>query len=255
MDGQWEKCRTVLVTGANRGIGLQLVKALVNGKFTPEVIIATARDPGRAGELQELASKNCSIHIVKLDVIDQQAIFQAVQCTSSLVGEKGLNCLINNAGINLRDSLEEVTVDTMMLNYQINTVAPLMIIQAFLPLLRKAAKQTTGFGIGRAAVVNISSCLGSIQHTWEDGAEYRCYPYRASKAALNMVSRCVAYDLEPEGILCCSLHPGWVRTDMGGQEAPLGTTESVEGILSVLGGVDRNSNSLLLDWTGQKLPW
>uniref|UniRef100_A0A671MA11 Si:dkey-12e7.4 n=1 Tax=Sinocyclocheilus anshuiensis TaxID=1608454 RepID=A0A671MA11_9TELE len=174
-----------------RGLGLQ-------------IIIATARNPDGAKELHMLES-----------------IERAASEVEQLVQEEGLNCLINNAGINVVANLETVTADKMLENFHTNSVTPLMITKAMIPLLKRAAAKGTGKGMGihRAAVINMTSLLGSIE------------------LALNMITRCLAVDLEADGILCMALHPGWVRTDTGGPEAPLSPDESICSVLSVIGGL------------------
>lgn len=139
-------------------------------------------------------------------------------------------------------------------------MGPLMITKAFLPLLKRAASRGAGgagrMGIQRAAVINMSSLLGSVELNWGDRTNnFRWYPYRTSKSALNMVSRCMAVDLEPDGILCMAIHPGWVRTDMGGSEAPLSIEESISAILSVIGDLTEKDHGSFLNFTGEVLPW
>ncbi|XP_066557105.1 C-signal [Amia ocellicauda] len=250
-----DKCRTVLITGASRGLGLQMVKALVTGGRRPDTVIATAREPAAAQELRDLADKHQAVHIVPLDVVNQSSIEQATREVEALLGDEGLNCLINNAAINLNDTLEETTAEAMMKTYETNTVSPLMITKAFLPLLKKAAEQGTGMGIHRAAVINISSMLGSIHLNWGPGAAFKSYSYRTSKAALNLVTRSLAADLMTEGILCTVLHPGWVRTDMGGPDADLSAEESISALLSVVYNLSEKDHGGFLDYKGNTLPW
>ncbi|CAG5958446.1 unnamed protein product [Menidia menidia] len=252
----FRSCGSVLVTGAGRGLGLQIVQTLASGGFAPGRIIATARDPGAAETLQELAKKHPNVHIVPLDVVSQESIEQCAEEVGRLVGEDGLNCLINNAGINLVADFHSVTAEKMMENFHTNAVAPLMITKAFLPLLKRAASRGGAMGIRRAAVVNMTSLLGSVELNWGERANnFKWYPYRTSKSALNMVSRCMAVDLEPDGILCMAIHPGWVRTDMGGSEAPLSPEESISSVLSVIGGLTEKDHGSFLNFTGEQLPW
>ncbi|XP_048829283.1 C-factor-like [Brienomyrus brachyistius] len=251
----FSKCRSVLVTGASRGLGLQMVKDLVKKPERPGLIIATARNPAAAEDLQRVVKEHPSIRVVTLDVTSQASIDAAVEEASSLLGAEGLNCLINNAAVGKTINLEMVTAEEMLKTYESNTVAPLMVTKAFLPLLRAAAMRGSGMGIHRAAVINMSSILASIQLNWGALAEFKCYPYRASKAALNMVTRCLAVDLESEGILCVAVHPGWVRTDMGGPRGELSVGESASSILSVLAGLSEKDHGGYLDYAGKTLPW
>ncbi|XP_031731502.1 uncharacterized protein LOC116398896 [Anarrhichthys ocellatus] len=264
----FKKCGSVLVTGASRGLGLQIVDSLARGCFSPGKIVATTRNPASTQKLQELAEKHPNIHIITLgkaeknhDVVSQESIEKSVEEVGQLVQEEGLNCLINNAGINVVADFQTVTAEMMIENFHTNAVAPLMITKAFQPLLKRAASRggaggTGSMGIQRAAVINMTSLLGSVELNWGERANnLKWYPYRTSKSALNMVSRCMAVDLEPDGILCMAIHPGWVRTDMGGSEAPLSPEESVSSLLSVIGGLTEKDHGSFLNFTGESLPW
>ncbi|KAE8295972.1 hypothetical protein D5F01_LYC04720 [Larimichthys crocea] len=257
----FKKCGSVLVTGASRGLGLQIVESLASGGFSPGKIIATVRQPASAQKLQELAEKHPNIHIITLDVVNQESIEKSAEEVARLVQEEGLNCLINNAGINVVADFNTVTAEKMIENFHTNTVAPLMITKAFLPLLKQAASRGGAGGSGsmsiqRAAVINMTSLLGSVELAWGERANnFKWYPYRTSKSALNMVSRCMAVDLEPDGILCMAIHPGWVRTDMGGSQAPLSPEESVSAMLSVIGALTEKDHGSFLNFTGEALPW
>ncbi|XP_006642538.2 C-signal-like isoform X1 [Lepisosteus oculatus] len=256
MASAFQNCRSVMVTGASRGLGLQIVESLAKSCHCPGKVIATAREPSRAKELRCLVEKYPNIHIVTLDVVNQESIANAAKEVEALVGEEGLSCLINNAGINVVANLEKVTAEQMMQNFETNSVAPLMITKTFLPLLKKAAARSTGMGIHRAAVINMTSLLGSVELNWGANTNnFKWYPYRTSKAALNMVTRCLAVDLEADGILCTAIHPGWVRTDMGGAEAPLSTEESISSVLSVIGNLSEKDHGGFLRYTAETLPW
>lgn len=251
----FSKCHSVLITGANRGLGLQMVRQLLDSPNRPQKIIATARNPAAAKELQELAKSHPNVHVLPLDVTSDSSVDAAAQSVESIVGADGLNCLINNAAINIASELDTVTRDAMMKTYESNTVAPLFVTKAFLPLLRRAAAEGSDMGIQRAAVINVSSVLGSVQLNWGEGASFKSYAYRASKSALNMVTRSLAVDLEAEKILCVALHPGWVRTDMGGPTAPLSPEESISSVLSVISGLTEKHHGGYVDYTGKSLPW
>ncbi|XP_068883368.1 C-signal-like [Aphelocoma coerulescens] len=133
---------------------------------------------------------------------------------------------------------------------------PVSLHQEFLPLLEQAAKGVgkEGLSCSRAAVINISSKLGSIGLCL-GLPEAPMYPYRASKAAQNMVTRCLAVELQDKGILCVAIHPGWVKTDMGTEKAPLTVEHSVRGILTVLASLSQDTSGAFLDWEGNSVPW
>ncbi|KAG9272071.1 C-factor [Astyanax mexicanus] len=253
----FSNCASVLITGASRGLGLQMIKQLVRSAERPGKIIATARNPAAAQELRQIAESHTGIHVIPLDVVNEASIDTAVKEVATIVGAGGLNCLINNAAIHINSDLNSVTRDAMMKTFESNTVAPLFVTKAFLPLLKTAAVAGEGGGMGihKSAVVNISSSLGSIQLNWGEGAFFKSYAYRASKSGLNMVTRCLATDLESDGILCTVLHPGWVRTDMGGPDAPLSAEESISSLLSIISGLTDKDHGEFLDYTGKKIPW
>ncbi|XP_015261672.1 PREDICTED: C-factor-like [Gekko japonicus] len=247
------RCRSVLITGSSRGIGLGLVRGLLAACPAPDFVFATCRYPEKAQVEPFFRDRNRFLSLTP-DVVSESSIKKVVKEVEDIVGDKGLNCLVNNAGINVVATLEEVTAETMLRIYETNTVAQLMVTKAFLPLLRKAAQQSTGMGCHRAAVVNMSSISASMELVQAD--DFRMvYPYRIAKTALNMITRCLAVDLEPDGILCISLHPGWIETDMGGSLAPLKVQEAIPGILSVLARLSEKDNGRFLNGQGGTLPW
>ncbi|KAF3689314.1 L-xylulose reductase [Channa argus] len=248
-------CKSVLITGSSRGLGLQLLKEMAKSSNRPSTIIATARNPAGSTALQKLSKTYPGVHIVTLDVDNQKSIRIAQEEVRSIVGEKGLNCLINNAAIGQSMDINTITPEAMMKHFQVNTVSPLFVTKAFLSLLQTAAAQSTGMGIQRAVIINISSIRGSITCNWDEGANFKSYAYRTSKAALNMVTRCLAADLGSDGILCMALHPGWVRTDMGGPDADLSEEESVSGMLTVLSQLTDKDHGVFKDYRGNNLPW
>uniref|UniRef100_A0A672ZXE9 Si:dkey-12e7.4 n=1 Tax=Sphaeramia orbicularis TaxID=375764 RepID=A0A672ZXE9_9TELE len=256
LSANFRRCGSVVVTGASRGLGLQMVDSLASGGFAPARIIATSRDPSRAQVTPHHTPEPQQLQALTASVYDQ-----CVEQVGCLLGDAGLNCLINNAGVNVVADFQSVTAEQMMQNFHTNAVAPLMVTKAFLPLLKTAASINTPsdpriMGIQRAAVINVTSLLGSVELNWGERANnFKWYPYRTSKAALNMVSRCMAVDLEPDGILCMAIHPGWVRTDMGGAQAPLSPEESISAVLSVIGGLTEKDHGSFLNFTGEQLPW
>ncbi|KAK4813890.1 hypothetical protein QYF61_002721 [Mycteria americana] len=270
------RARTVLLTGSNRGIGLELVKQLLGAPRPPAWIFATCRDPEgpRAQELRDLASKHPNLILVKLgplggrhgfqtlfsstaDVANPSAITDAAKIVEGKLNGTGLNLLINNAGIYTpASSLESVDAEEMIRTYKTNAVGPMLMAQAFLPLLKKAAQESTeeGLSCSKAAIINISTIMGSIDKTPESFFK-PVISYRCSKAALNMLTKCQALTYGEAGILCVALHPGWVKTDMGSQEADLTVDTSVRGLLSVLPTLSEKHSGTLLNWEGKAIPW
>ncbi|XP_048371155.1 C-factor-like [Sphaerodactylus townsendi] len=249
---------SVLVTGSNRGIGLEMVKQLVEMTDPPEHIFATCRDPtGPKGKvLRDLADKHSRIHVIQLEVEDQSSVKASVALVESHLNGKGLNLLINNAGVNSYASLETVQPEEMLSAFNTNVVGPILVVKEFLPLLKKAAKATSTeeMSCRKAAIINISSKLASIGRGFEVMLN-PMLPYRASKVALNMVTVSMALELKGDGILCTIIHPGWVKTDMGTEKAPLSVEHSAQGILQVLANLSSSETGAFLDWEGRRLPW
>uniref|UniRef100_A0A452GKT3 C-factor n=1 Tax=Gopherus agassizii TaxID=38772 RepID=A0A452GKT3_9SAUR len=246
-----QRCRSVLITGCSRGIGLGLARGLAAASPAPDWVIATCRCPEKAQVEQEGPCRDPPRPVPGY-VVCENSIKKVVKEVEEILGDKGLNCLINNAGINVVASLEEVTAETMLTIYETNTVAQLMVTKAFLPLLRKAAQLSTGMGCHRAAIINMSSLAASMQLVQANEMFLKVYPYRIAKTALNMITRCLAADLKEDRILCISLHPGWIQTDMGGDMV---TVSLVWGILSVLANLSEKDNGSFLDRQGGTLPW
>ncbi|XP_068812535.1 C-signal isoform X1 [Struthio camelus] len=252
---------SALVTGANRGIGLGIVRQLLQMPNPPECVFAACRDPKgeRAQELQHLASKYPNLVIMPLEVTDPASI----QAAAARVGEhlkgSGLNLLINNAGIAKLSFLDTETLESMSQIYTTNTIGPLLVSQAFLPLLKKAAQGSPGseLSCSKAAIINMSSSAGSIEEVfvWDYG---QCIAYRCSKAALNMLTKCQSLGYREHGILCAALHPGWVQTDMGStaeHKPPLTVDMSVQGMLNVLSTLSEKDTGTFLDWEGKVVSW
>ncbi|KAM9227930.1 C-signal-like [Leptosomus discolor] len=253
--------RSVLVTGANRGIGLGLVQHFLGMPNPPKWVFAACRDPKgqRAQELQNLASKHPNLVIIPLEVTDPTSIEAAAARVGEQVGGSGLNLLINNAGTAKPNFLHDETLESMTQIYTTNTIGPLLLGQAFLPLLKKAAQGSPGSALScsKAAIINMSSSAGSIEevYLWNYG---QVVSYRCSKAALNMLTKCQSLGYREHGVLCAALHPGWVQTDMGGsgsQKPPLTVDASVQGMLKVLSSLSDNDTGTFLNWEGKVIPW
>jgi len=230
----------LFITGSNRGIGLAVVHAYLERGAVE--IFAACRQPENAVELQNLAKQYPqTLHLIPLEVTEQDSIHQAVSQVQNLT--HGLDILINNAGIDPEgQSLEAITAETMLQVYAVNTVAPLMISKAFLPLLRKGTNPR---------LVQISTEMASLEDRTYGGS----YAYCSSKAALNMVMRGMAADLRRHGIINISLDPGWVQTDMGGSSASLIPEESAAGILEVVSNLKASDNGRYLAYDGSEHNW
>ncbi|KAM6057831.1 C-signal-like [Chlamydotis macqueenii] len=246
---------SVLLTACDGGLGLGLLKGLLEQASPPQHIFAACLDPqGKA--INEVALGSPNVVVLPLDVTDPNSIKVAVGKVREKVGSAGLNLLINNAGATRRSTLATETAENMTLLYATNTIGPLQTSQAFLPLLKEAAeaKEQHGMSCSRAAIVNISSVLGSIEvvEAWEERQDIS---YRCSKAALNMLTKCLALEYGGSGILCVSVDPGCVTPPSGQGTGPVTVEESVQGVLRLLAGLSATSNGTFWDWRGQRLPW
>ncbi|KAI9059520.1 NAD-P-binding protein [Trametes sanguinea] len=233
--------RVWLITGANRGIGLELTKQLLRSPLN--VVLAACRNPGQATALQDLVStSNERLHILPLDVTDRQSIRDAYEAATAILGDKGIDYLINNAAINLRgwDSAFTLDPDVMQQVFETNVVGPAYITQVFLPLVERSERKT---------VVNVSSELGRFI------ADYgtRSTSYSIAKAGLNMLT--YKQEKERPDIIFISLCPGWLKTDMGGQEAPNDVSVGVEGVIKTVVGLTPADSGKFFNWKGQDLPW
>nr|XP_056718666.1 C-factor-like [Euleptes europaea] len=247
----------VLVTGANRGIGLELVKQFLGSPDPPKTVFATCRDPQNgAQELKKLACKHPNLVILKLEVTDEESIKATAKEVEAHLAGKGLNLLINNAGVMPPSTLESLTQEDMLSVYKINLIGPMMITKAFLPLMKTAAKQCKEkeLSCSKAAIINTST-IGSSMGTPPSMKVFPVISYRCAKAALNMLTRCQALEYKKDGILCAAIHPGWVKTDMGTDKAEITAEESVRGIRKVISGLSEEHSGRFLNWQGDYVAW
>ena len=218
-----------VITGANRGIGLALARQLTE---RGEEVIATARNPADAKELVALGGR-----VVPLDVQDDDS----VAAFAAALGNESIDVLINNAGMAIRDGLGNLDFDGMKAVFDTNTVGPLRVLQAVLPQVKSN---------GGAKVVNITSRMGSIEENDSGGM----YAYRMSKAALNMAVSVSSVDLKDAGVTVVGIHPGWVKTDMGGDSAQLEVDDSAACILKTVDGLDLQNTGSFMDRDGSAIP-
>jgi NAD(P)-dependent dehydrogenase (short-subunit alcohol dehydrogenase family) len=227
---------TILVTGANRGIGLEFVRQYANEGAK---VIACARDPDKAKELKELVEKHGEVEIHKLDISD----FKACAALGKQLAGKRIDILMNNAGYYgpKKQSADEMDFDGWAYTLAVNTMGPLALSQALHDNLKRGREKK---------LVTITSGMASTATT-EGGA----LAYRASKAAVNNVMRNLSVDWRKDGIIVSVLSPGWVRTDMGGQGAPTTPEDSVSGMRKVIADLTLSDSGKFLTWQGQERPW
>jgi NAD(P)-dependent dehydrogenase (short-subunit alcohol dehydrogenase family) len=221
----------ILVTGANRGLGLEFTKQL---QETGYEVIGTARSPGKANELKATGAR-----VEQLDV----ASAESVEALANRLEGVPIEMLINNAGmLNRTDSsLVSLDFEVMERTFQVNSLGPLRVTQALLPNLQAGGKKT---------IVNISSIMGSIELSTGGS-----YSYRTSKTALNQINKIISAELAPQGFTSVVIHPGWVRTDMGGSAASLAVPESISAMLEVIEGLTVESTGKFYNYDGKELPW
>ncbi|KAI0063866.1 NAD-P-binding protein [Artomyces pyxidatus] len=233
--------RTWLVTGANRGIGLEIVKQLIASPTN--VVVATCRKPESASALQELATSSSGrIHIVCLDVSDSASISTSVDLAKGVLNAHGLDYLINNAAIMpVHDNSFNLSEETILRTFKVNVVGPALTTQAYLPYLEKGK---------RKIIVNISSALGSLSLCPQ---KQQIASYSLSKSALNMLTSKQAV-ARPD-LISFVIDPGWVRTDMGGQAALLSPKDSAAGLLEVVTSATKESSGKFFRYDGETNPW
>ena len=224
----------ILITGANRGLGLELTRQL---HARSDDVLATCRHSEAANELAGLGVRG-----EPLDVNDPAHIARLVHGVDGM-GDRPLDVLINNAGVGVGGpALGQLDYDQIMRFMATNALAPLRLIEALLGNLRLGA---------RKLVVNVTSHMGSIG----DNTSGSDYAYRASKAALNMFNKSLSIDLGGEGFTCIVVHPGWVQTSMGGGAAPVSVEDSACGIIELIDRVTPEDTGSFFDYTGALVPW
>ncbi|XP_076307286.1 C-signal-like isoform X2 [Tachypleus tridentatus] len=252
----------IFITGTNRGIGLEIARQLTALIPPLKNIFASCRKPEEAKiyfttqELQDIKHSiplpdTTKLHIIQLDVTKSIEIEEAVKIVKDIVKEEGLNLLINNAGICRMLPFPQITPDNLRNHIEVNSIAPLILTEAFYPLLKTAASKITGEGMScsRAAVVNMSSTSGSLENTNTE-RKVPILSYKASKTALNMLMRGVAMSVKRDHILVVMLCPGWVQTNIGGPRAFLRVTESVESVIKLMATLNSSHHGRFFNHTG-----
>jgi NAD(P)-dependent dehydrogenase (short-subunit alcohol dehydrogenase family) len=222
---------SVFITGANRGLGLEFARQYAADGWQ---VIAACRQPAAATALAELGAE-----VVGLDIGD----FASIAGLSTRLAGRPIDLLINNAGVyGAAQDFNEIDPVEWERVLKINSIAPLKVTQALLPNLLAGQRRLVAF---------LSSLLGSIAKNDAGGQYY----YRSSKAALNAAVKSLSIDLAGQGVTALLLHPGWVKTDMGGAGAPLTPTESITGLRRVLAAAGPADNGGFVDYNGVRLPW
>lgn len=230
---------TVLVTGSNRGLGLEWVRQYARAGWR---VYATCRHPEAAAELQRLAQDHTEVHVHRLDVTRPDHL----AALSATLEDDPIDVLVNNAGVYFehwgRDPLGAIDYAAWEETFRVNTLGPMRVTEALVEHVAASA---------RRLVVAISSHMGSIA----DIHQPRDYAYRSSKAALNAAMRGLSHELAGRDVGVLILHPGWVRTRMGGEQAPLSPEESVTGMRALVDAFHPEWSGEFLRYDGRRLPW
>jgi NAD(P)-dependent dehydrogenase (short-subunit alcohol dehydrogenase family) len=237
--------KVALVTGANKGLGKEIGRQLGLLGYT---VILTSRDR-QAGDscVAELVSMGCDAHTFNLDVTNSDDISNLADYLEKTFGK--LDVLVNNAGISLEWDGAPTSPDKVRQTLDVNLVAPFAITDALVPLLARSKD---------ARVINQSSALGSIstaENAWEDVADFMAVGYSTSKAGLNMLTVIQSKTLSKKGIAVAAAHPGWVKTDLGTQAAPMEVSEGAKTVVDLVTISRDNFPHGQLVHKGNRIPW
>jgi NAD(P)-dependent dehydrogenase (short-subunit alcohol dehydrogenase family) len=228
----------ILITGANRGIGLEMVKYSMEQGWR---VFACCRNPHNADRLfniAKLSNGQISVHIADMQELS------TLQALSYELRNDPIDMLINNAGIygSDKNKFGSVDVDSWLQTFQVNSIAPLKMVEAFAEQLH----------MGKRKLV---ACMSSKMASMADNGYGNSYIYRSSKAALNAVVKSLSIDLKQQGIISVALHPGWVKTEMGGPDAEITTAECVEQLFAQLASLTIKDSGRFIDIDGSDIPW
>ena len=228
---------TILITGANRGIGLELTEQFAADGWT---VLACCRDTASAGALGALGERFDTIEVHALDVTD----YPQMRALSARLRDRPIDILLSNAGIYgpRGANFGAVEAEGWREVFEVNSIAPLMLVQAFVEQVAASEHKL---------VAVISSKMGSIDDNGSGGS----YIYRSSKTAVNQVFKSLSIDLADRGVSAISLHPGWVQTDMGGADAETSVHDSAAGLKSILQSAGIEQSGQFLEYNGDPIPW
>ena len=225
----------VLITGTNRGIGLEFTKQYAQEGWN---VLACCRDVQHASALQALSRAHANIRILSLDVAD----FAQIDTLALQLKNEAIDVLINNAGIYPESSLGDADTEQWLEAFKINSIAPLKMATAFAAHIANS---------GLKKIATLSSKMGSMNDNTSGGS----YIYRSTKTAVNMVMKNLSIDLQPADIAVVTLHPGWVLTDMGGSNALIDTKTSVMGLREVIANLNMSNTVKFIAYDGKEIAW
>ena len=230
--------RTVLVTGANRGLGLEFARQYAEDGWR---VFAACRAPDSAPELKALESRHADrLSVLALDVTDGAA----AKAAAGRLRNEAIDLLLNNAGVGSPPGQKIGSFDyaAWLRVLDANVLGPARMVESFVENVAKSRDKR---------IVTVTSLMGSIADNSSGGS----YAYRSSKAAVNAAMKSFAIDLAPRGITCAVVHPGWVRTDMGGAGGKLSAAESVGALRSLIDSLKRADSGKFFNYDGKPLPW
>lgn len=225
----------VLITGANRGIGLELTKQYAADGWK---VLACCREPESAVALQALVSTSNNVQVLTLDVSN----FSQIDNLALQLQSEAIDVLINNAGVYPPSSFGDTNYDNWAKAFKINSMSSLKMAEAFVQHISRSQLKK---------IATLSSKMGSI----DDNSGGESYIYRASKSAVNMVMKSLSIDLKPYGISVVTLHPGWVQTDMGGANGLINTKTSVVGLRKVIADLNLENTGQFIAFDGKSINW
>ncbi len=238
-----ENMLTVLISGANRGLGLEFARQYLE---TGWKVHATCRDCSSAAELKMLGEQYKDLHIHELELSD----FNQIDKLAGKLEKQAIDLLINNAGLfgpkpiaekDFRQKFTHLDYQIWMDLFTVNTMAPVKMAEALLENIRAGVEKK---------IVTISSIVGSIAE-----GEKGLVGYPSSKAAVNMAMATLAHELEDENIIVNAVNPGWVKTDMGGAAAPLEIVDSIQQLRALFENMSMDRSGMFLDYDGNIIPW
>ena len=228
----------ILITGASRGIGLEMVSYGIENNWR---VFACCRHPQQADRLlslAQLANGRVSVHVADMEEL------ATIQALAYELRNEAIDILVNNAGVygSKNNKFGKVDVASWISTFQVNSIAPLKVAEALIENVRMGERK-------------IIACMTSKMGSMADNGYGNSYIYRSSKAALNAVVKSLSIDLREEAIKCVALHPGWVKTDMGGPNAEISPRESVTRLFDIMLELEQKDSGRFIDIDGTDIPW
>lgn len=225
----------VLITGANRGLGLEFAKQYAADGWG---VLACCRNLDNAQQLRAVANMHDNLQILALDVAD----FNQIDALALQLTNQPIDLLINNAGVYPDSAFGDTHYDDWAQAFKVNAMASLKMAEAFVQHIAKSQLKK---------MATLSSKMGSI----DDNTSGESYSYRSSKTAVNMVMKSLSIDLKPYGISVVTLHPGWVQTDMGGPNGLISAQTSVSGLRNVIENLNLENTGQFIAFDGKTVAW